>query len=147
MEHESDGDTNCNWCSWYNHQRIGSGTGALVNKRTSRDYLNYGIVKISQNTENSPGELWWLAVTQTLVRTLVGKTLKEVKYDDEFETIKEIDSLLNERIKITKTILIILLQIIAGWWWWWKILYHIFIKSQSYPINKTIVLAETIMPT
>ena len=24
-EHESDDDTNCNWCSCYNHQRIGRG--------------------------------------------------------------------------------------------------------------------------
>ena len=24
VEHESDGDTNCNWCSWYSNQRIGT---------------------------------------------------------------------------------------------------------------------------
>ena len=22
MEHDSDGDSNCNWCAWYSHQRI-----------------------------------------------------------------------------------------------------------------------------
>ena len=26
MEHESDDYTNCNWCFWYSHQRIGSRT-------------------------------------------------------------------------------------------------------------------------
>ena len=35
MEHESDGDTNCHWCARYSHQRIGTGTGGLRNKRTS----------------------------------------------------------------------------------------------------------------
>ena len=46
----------------------------------SRDNLNYSIIKISQNTEKSPGDLMRLAVTQTPVKnyqlTLVGKTLK-----------------------------------------------------------------------
>ena len=26
MEQECDSDTNCNWCSWYSHQRIDIGT-------------------------------------------------------------------------------------------------------------------------
>ena len=29
VEHESDGDTNCNWCSWHKNQRIGTRTGGL----------------------------------------------------------------------------------------------------------------------
>ena len=29
MEHKSDGDTNCNWCTWNNHQRDSKGTGRL----------------------------------------------------------------------------------------------------------------------
>ena len=29
MEHESDGDTNWNWCYWYSQQRIGTETGGL----------------------------------------------------------------------------------------------------------------------
>ena len=32
VEYESDGYTNCNWYSWYNHQRIDKGTGRLGNK-------------------------------------------------------------------------------------------------------------------
>ena len=40
MEHEGDGYTSCNWCIWYSHQRIGTGTGRLGNKRTSRNHLN-----------------------------------------------------------------------------------------------------------
>ena len=66
--------------SWYNHQRIGTGTGGLGNKRTSRDHPNYGIVEISQNTKKSPGDLRKLTVIQTPVRnhqlTLVWKILK-----------------------------------------------------------------------
>ena len=30
-EHESDVDTNCNWCSWYSHQRIDTETGGVEN--------------------------------------------------------------------------------------------------------------------
>ena len=65
VEHESDGDTNCNWCSWHSHQRIGTRTGGLENKRTSGDHLNYYIIVIAQNTEKIPGDLRRLAVTQT----------------------------------------------------------------------------------
>ena len=41
VEHESDSYTNCNWCSWYSHQRISKVTGSLGNKRTRRDQTNY----------------------------------------------------------------------------------------------------------
>ena len=68
MEHESDGDTNCNWCTWYSHQRIGKGTGRIGNKNTSGDHPNNSTVKIGQNTEKSPGDLRRLAVTQTPVK-------------------------------------------------------------------------------
>ena len=78
MEHESDGDTNCNWYEWYIHQKNDNGTGGLENKRTSGDHPNDSI-KISQNTEKSPGDLRKLAVTQKGEDhrlTLVWKTLK-----------------------------------------------------------------------
>ena len=39
------------------------------NKMTNRDHPHYSIVEISQNTEESPGALRRLAITQTLVRT------------------------------------------------------------------------------
>ena len=45
MEYE--GDTNCKWHAWYNHQRISTGTGGLGNKRMSEDHPNYSIVEIS----------------------------------------------------------------------------------------------------
>ena len=83
MEHEDDGDTNCNLCTRYSHQMFGTGTGGLENKRMSGDHLNHRIIKISQNTEKCPGDLRRLAVTQTpLINhqlTLVRKTLKQVK--------------------------------------------------------------------
>ena len=30
-EHESDGDTDCNWCTWLSHQRIDTGMRGLGN--------------------------------------------------------------------------------------------------------------------
>ena len=54
MEHESDGDTNCNWGYRYCHQRTGTGLG---NKRTRGDLPNYSFIEISQNTKESPGDL------------------------------------------------------------------------------------------
>ena len=62
MEHESDGDANCNWCTRYSHQRIDKGTGGLGNKRTSGDYPNNSVIKIDQNTKKIPGNLKILAV-------------------------------------------------------------------------------------
>ena len=38
VEHEGDSDTNCNWCTWNNPQRLGKWTGRLGNKRTSGDH-------------------------------------------------------------------------------------------------------------
>ena len=68
MEHESDGDNNNNWRTQYSHQRIGTGTRGLGNKRTSGYHLNCIIVQISQNTEKSPGDLMRLTVTQTSMK-------------------------------------------------------------------------------
>ena len=68
VKHESDGDTNCNWCSWYSYQRIGTGTGGLRNNRTIGEYSNYCIVTIGHNTEKRRGDLKRLAVTPTPVK-------------------------------------------------------------------------------
>ena len=65
MEYESDGDTNCNRRSRY---RIGTRTGGFGNKRSNEDDPKYSIIKIGQNTEECPGDLRRLAVTQTPVR-------------------------------------------------------------------------------
>ena len=68
MQHESDGDTNCNWYARYSHQRIDKETGGTGNKRTRGDHPNVIIIKIGLNIEKSPGDLRRLAVSQTLVR-------------------------------------------------------------------------------
>ena len=65
MEHESNCDTNCNSCARYSHQTIGTGAGEHGNNGTSGNHSNYNIIKISQNTVKSPGDLKKLAVTQT----------------------------------------------------------------------------------
>ena len=49
------------------HQRVGTGTGEIGNKRTSRDLPNYNILEIGQNTVRSLGDLKRFAVTQTPV--------------------------------------------------------------------------------
>ncbi len=62
IEHEGDGDTIYNWCTWANPQRIVKETGKFVNNETNGDLPDYGIIKISQNSEKSPGHLRRLAV-------------------------------------------------------------------------------------
>ena len=66
MEHEGDGDTNCNWCTQNNPQRIDKETERLKNKRSGNN-TDYSIIKIDQNTKKSPGDL-------------VRKTLKVVEW-------------------------------------------------------------------
>ena len=65
MEHESDDDINCNW---YSPPTIGIGIGGIGNKRTSGYHSNYSIIENGQNTEESPGDLRRLTVTQTPVK-------------------------------------------------------------------------------
>ena len=45
MEHESDVYSNCNWCSWYSHQRFDTGIRGI--NTTAGDHQNYHIIKIS----------------------------------------------------------------------------------------------------
>ena len=73
MKDESDNFTNPDWCSWYTHQSIGTGTGGLGNNWTSVDHQNYCIIEIGQNTEKSRGDLKRLAVTQTPVKDSQGE--------------------------------------------------------------------------
>ena len=65
MENKGDSDTNCYCCNRNNPQRIGKGTRRPENKRTNRGHPDYSIIKISQNTELSPGNLKRFALTQT----------------------------------------------------------------------------------
>ena len=57
MEHEGNGDSNCNCGPWNGFYRLGKaeleiGVG---NWRTNQDHLNYSIAEIDQNIEKSPG--------------------------------------------------------------------------------------------
>ena len=78
-KHAGDNYTNCNWCVWNSNKRITKGTGRLGSWRTSGDHSNDSIIENDQNTENSPGDLRGLAVTQTPVKnhrlTLMWKAL------------------------------------------------------------------------
>ena len=53
MEHESDGDTKCNWRARYTHQGINEGSAGLGNERTSRDHPNCSIIEESWRLEES----------------------------------------------------------------------------------------------
>ena len=56
MEHESDGDTNCNWRVRHNHKGIIiTGTGGFGNKRTIGDHPNYSIVILFTNPSAREG--------------------------------------------------------------------------------------------
>ena len=65
MENETDNDTNYYLCTRSNPQRIVKGAGRLGNKKISGEHPDNSIIKISQNTAKSPGDLRRLAVTQT----------------------------------------------------------------------------------
>ena len=88
MEHESEGDTSCNWRTRNGPRRLGKETGRAGNRRTCFDHPNYSINKISQNTEESPRDLRKLALRQISVKdnqlTLFEKTCK--KYDNDNHT-------------------------------------------------------------
>ena len=79
--HEGNSDTNWNLCTWNNPKSLAKGAGRVGNRRTSQDHLNYSIVKITQNTEKSPGDLRRLAVIQIPVKDhqlmLLWKTCNE----------------------------------------------------------------------
>ena len=79
-KHEGDSDTSCNWCTWNDPQRLSKRVGGVGNQRKSQNHPNYSIVEVSQDTENSPGDLRRFAITQTPVKdhhlTLRWKTCK-----------------------------------------------------------------------
>ena len=68
MQHESDGYTNCNWCSCYSIHRIGISNKRLRNKRTNGDHPKYRIIEIDQNTEKNPEDFRRLSETQNTAR-------------------------------------------------------------------------------
>ena len=78
MEHESNGDTNSNWCTWKDPQKNGEGIGESRKKR-SGNHPDYSIITIGiPRKVLKTGRK--IAVTQTPVRNhqlmLVRKTLK-----------------------------------------------------------------------
>ena len=68
MDHDSNGNINCNWYARNNPQRLDKKTKKFRNQRTSEDPPDYSIFKIAQNTEKSPGDLRRLTVIQTSVK-------------------------------------------------------------------------------
>ena len=58
-------DTNCSWCTWNGPQESGKGTEGIGNQSMKKDHLDYSIVEISQNTQESPGDQTKIVVTRT----------------------------------------------------------------------------------
>ena len=58
MEHESDGNTSRNRCTWNNFQNFHKGAKRLKNQKKNWNHPNYSIFKIGQNTEKSPVDLF-----------------------------------------------------------------------------------------
>ena len=77
MGHVGDGDISCNWSAWNDPQRLSKGTRRLGNKRTSGDHPGSNIIKIGQNSENSPSDLRRLIAVENHQLTLLGKLSKE----------------------------------------------------------------------
>ena len=71
IEHEGDGGTSCNCCTWNNPERLDKETGWLGNERTSGDYPDFSIIKIGK----SSGDTRRLAITQIPVRNAGVKKL------------------------------------------------------------------------
>ena len=63
----SDCHTNCK-CACSGPQRLAKEIGRVGNQRKNRDHPNHSIVEIGHNTENSPGDVRKLAVSQTPVK-------------------------------------------------------------------------------
>ena len=59
----------CNWRARYSHRKINKEIEGLGNKRKSEDHPNNSIIKISQNTKESSGDLGRLAVIQISVES------------------------------------------------------------------------------
>ena len=79
MAHETDSDTNCNWCARFSHQRTSTRNGGLGNERTSGDHPKYCIVEFGENTKKSPGDLLSLRFQwKTISYHWCEKTLKGV---------------------------------------------------------------------
>ena len=112
MQHERDGDTNCNCYARYSYQSDSIGAGRLENKRTRGDHPNYSFIKIGQNTEKGPVVLKRLAVTETRMRNhqlkLVWKTLKRIR----IIIIKPLKLIKTIRMKALKSIVRILRRVL-----------------------------------
>ena len=48
MEHESDGNTNRNWCDQYSHKRINTENGEVDDKSKSGDHQRYNIIRVHE---------------------------------------------------------------------------------------------------
>ena len=80
MEHQGDSDVNLIDALGTVSQRLGKENGRVKSRRMNRDHPGFSIVEIGQNTEQSPGDLKKLAVTQTPMKghqlTLVWNNLQ-----------------------------------------------------------------------
>ena len=63
VEHEGDGETSCNWCTWNGPQGFEKEMGGSGNQRKNRNSSEHTIDAVSLNTQGSSGDQRRLAVT------------------------------------------------------------------------------------
>ena len=63
IKHDSDGDTNYNWCPRNDPRWLGKGISWAENQRMNRDHPNYSITKFGQITKNNPEEFYCQSVS------------------------------------------------------------------------------------
>ena len=71
-------NTNWDWCTWNDPQRLVKRNGRHGNWRTNRDHPN-SCIKISPSAEKSPGDLWRLAVTQAPLKDHQQTLMRETR--------------------------------------------------------------------
>ena len=80
MAHDSDGDTNCNWCVLYSHQTNDTGTRGLGYRRRSGCHPNYSrLTRILRGVKETWGDFLSLKLQSKPWQLLVRKTLKRKK--------------------------------------------------------------------
>ena len=72
MEHEGDDDTNDNWYTLNNPQRLGKLTRRGGNQWTGEDHPDYSFMKIGKTPEKDPEDWQRLVVIQTQLKKTFG---------------------------------------------------------------------------
>ena len=85
MGHESDGDINCNWCSWYRHQRIDTGTGRLGKRARAETIQTTALLKstrILRRVLETWGDLLSIVIRRVSILPLISNSTSFYSFGD-----------------------------------------------------------------